>query len=333
MQRDKTRLKLLSFLLNPFTKPRRKPGRDQAGLCYLGVPHPQATPRSLSGVHFLWGQGQEWACAGPALEACSSPAHTQTCQAQPQTCWQNKQRQTQGPDLAWSARGRPAPAPALSPRGRAASEPRAPAHAQPFQGDRHGPHTKALAITPPLAPRRMRSRGSYRLRLQSHTEFFQNRWAVRSPSKLPGQRDREKLCFRGRRSPVGRGARHAPRAAGNLLTPRTAAPRGVANSPDPRSCAGRARLPVLPARGRRSTRSSLPAARPASPVPAPGPPPQACPARPTRGGGEPEVPAAARPGRASDRPPAPAWPRRAPPRLPRNSASRLLTASARAPSP
>ena len=48
MQRDKTRLKLLSFLLNPFGKSeeeaRRKPGRDQAGLCYLWVPHPQATP-------------------------------------------------------------------------------------------------------------------------------------------------------------------------------------------------------------------------------------------------------------------------------------------------
>lgn len=143
-------------------------------------------------------------------------------------------------------------------------------------------------------------------------------------NKLPGQRDREKLCFRGRRSPVGRGARHeAPRGRGKPPGRQvTAAPRGVANSPDPRSCAGRARLPVLPARGRRSTRSS-PAARPASPVPAPGPPRRGLPRPPDPGRGR-AGGARSREARPRKRPgPQPRLrPRRAPPRLPRNSASR-----------
>lgn len=104
MQRDKTRLKLLSFLLNPFgeseEEARRKPGRDQAGLCYLWVPHPQATPRSLSGVHFLWGQGQEWACAGPALRPAHPLRIPKLARLSPKPVGKINKGKHRGPDLA-----------------------------------------------------------------------------------------------------------------------------------------------------------------------------------------------------------------------------------------
>lgn len=272
---------------------------------------------------------------GPSAEACSSPAHTQTCQAQPQTCWQNKQRQTQGTRPSLSARGRPAPAPALSPRGRAASEPRAPAHAQPFQGDRHGPHTKALCNH---APHSLHAECAHELPSTptvTHRILPEPLGGSIAQNKLPGQRDREKLCFRGRRSPVGREARHeAPRGRGKPPGRQmTAAPRGVANSPDPRSCAGRARLPVLPARGRRSTRSS-PAARPASPVPAPGPPRRPAPPARLGEGASRRCPQPRGQAAQATGPPAPApAPARPAPAAPQLREPPKLAASARAPAP
>lgn len=244
---------------------------------------------------------------GPNAEACSSPAHTQTCQAQPQTCWQNKQRQTQGTRPSLSARGRPAPAPPLSPRGRAASEPQSPGTRATLSGrPPRSTHESALQSRPPLAPRRMLSRGSYRLRLQSHTEFFQNRWVVRSPriiyqgsaivrNFVSGAGDPRSDAEPGTKRPGPREASRTPSDSSSA--------RGRQQSRSQKLCGPRS--PPGPACAGPAIHAVLTGGAPGLPGPRSGTTAQACPTRPTRGGGEPEVPAAARPGRARDPAPSP----------------------------
>ncbi|XP_055397700.1 basic proline-rich protein-like [Bubalus kerabau] len=152
----------------------------------------------------------------------------------------------------------------------------------------------------------MRSRGSYRLRLQSHTEFFQNRWVVRSPrisyqgsaivrNFVSGAGDPRSDAEPGTKRPGPREASRTPSDSSSA--------RGRQQSRSQKLCGPRS--PPGPACAGPAIHAVLTGGAPGLPGPRSGTTAQACPARPTRGGGEPKVPAAARPGRARDPAPNP----------------------------